>query len=132
MDCPAEEQLVRMALDGFPGVESLNFDLDTRTLAVVHIGAPDAITAKLHSLALDATPLDSSESSIMDISDFDATKSQRNLMWAVLAIYRNLLYYALHRRRALQCGSDRMARIHHDPLIGTRGICQHYFMLAVL
>ena len=86
MDCPSEEQLVRMALDGFPGVESLSFDLNTRTLAVVHIGEADAITAKLHSLALDATALGSSESSVMDPPDFEEAQSQRNLLWTVLAI----------------------------------------------
>ena len=36
MDCPSEERLVRMALDGLDGVEELRFDLRARTLSVTH------------------------------------------------------------------------------------------------
>lgn len=36
MDCAAEEQLVRMRLEGEPDVERLTFDLPGRRVTVVH------------------------------------------------------------------------------------------------
>ncbi len=54
MDCPTEEQLVRMALDGVDGVRELSFDLPGRTLLVWHEGEAEALTEKLDPLALGA------------------------------------------------------------------------------
>lgn len=54
MDCPSEERLVRMALDGMEGVEDLRFDLQARTISIVHPGAPDGILAKLEPLGFGA------------------------------------------------------------------------------
>ncbi|NVK53938.1 MAG: cation transporter, partial [Flavobacteriaceae bacterium] len=30
MDCPSEENLIRMKLDGMPGIRNLDFDLEKR------------------------------------------------------------------------------------------------------
>lgn len=54
MDCPSEERLIRMALDGAPDVSELRFDLQARTLTVVHEGEPSSILAKLEPLGLGA------------------------------------------------------------------------------
>ncbi|MCU0262659.1 MAG: cation transporter [Candidatus Nanopelagicales bacterium] len=54
MDCPTEEQLVRMALSGVPGVRSLDFDLGARQLQAVHTGPPDPLIAALVPLAMGA------------------------------------------------------------------------------
>jgi hypothetical protein len=42
MDCPAEEQMVRMALSDVAEVDALDFDLEARRVAVVHcsVGLP--------------------------------------------------------------------------------------------
>ena len=51
---PAEERLVRMALDGVEGVRRLSFDLPRRTLTVWHEGTPHLISEKLGPLGLGA------------------------------------------------------------------------------
>jgi Co/Zn/Cd efflux system component/copper chaperone CopZ len=54
MDCPSEERMVRMALDGVPGVTQLGFDLQARTVTIVHEGDPAPLLAKLEPLGLGA------------------------------------------------------------------------------
>ncbi|MCL4806173.1 MAG: cation transporter [Thermoanaerobaculia bacterium] len=61
MDCPSEERLVRMALDGLDGVEELRFDLQGRTLSVTHRGEPGPLLAKLEPLGLGARVEESAE-----------------------------------------------------------------------
>ena len=58
MDCSAEEQLVRMSLDGVSGVESAHIDLDTRTVTVRHRTDVVAIKVALDALHLGTTELD--------------------------------------------------------------------------
>ncbi len=52
MDCPSEEQLVRVALEDVPGVERLGFDLDAREVLVAHVGDRSRIDEALHGLDL--------------------------------------------------------------------------------
>lgn len=54
MDCPSEERLIRLALDGAEGLEGLDFDLAGRRLAVVHVGDPAALLARLEPLGFGA------------------------------------------------------------------------------
>ena len=54
MDCPAEESLVRTALDGLPEVHRLVFDLAARTLVVWHGGDPALVLGRLAPLQLGA------------------------------------------------------------------------------
>ena len=61
MDCPSEERLIRMALDGLDGVDELRFDLHGRTLSVTHQGEPEPVVAKLEPLGLGARVVESSE-----------------------------------------------------------------------
>ncbi|MFC4622393.1 cation transporter [Comamonas nitrativorans] len=55
MDCPSEENLIRMALSGLPGVGAMAFDLAARKLRITHFGEPERITEKLLPLNLGAT-----------------------------------------------------------------------------
>ena len=57
MDCPAEERLVRLALEGH--AEGLEFDLAARRVAVVHRGEPEAIAARLAPLGFGARLVES-------------------------------------------------------------------------
>jgi cation transport ATPase len=72
MDCPSEENLIRMALGGLPGIRSLAFDLAKRELTVEHQGEPDTILSRLRPLNLGAamrasrTALTSAASSVED------------------------------------------------------------------
>jgi hypothetical protein len=52
MDCPSEENLIRMALADASGVGALAFDLKARELTVAHEGEPDAVLARLVPLNL--------------------------------------------------------------------------------
>lgn len=52
MDCPSEENLIRMALGNLTGIEKISFDLNTRTVTVLHQGAPEAIADVLQPLRL--------------------------------------------------------------------------------
>lgn len=54
MDCPSEENLIRMALDGLPGVGAMTFDLGGRKLQISHVGDAAKISEKLQPLDLDA------------------------------------------------------------------------------
>lgn len=54
MDCASEENLVRMALGGRDGIQSLTFDLPARQLKVVHSNPPDEVLAALRPLNLGA------------------------------------------------------------------------------
>lgn len=55
MDCPSEENLIRMAMGKITGVRRLTFDLAARELKVVHSCSPDAILDCLLPLKLGAS-----------------------------------------------------------------------------
>jgi Co/Zn/Cd efflux system component len=61
MDCPSEERLIRLALDGLPGLGALHFDLAARELRVEHHGDAAAITARLQPLKLGAALVETRE-----------------------------------------------------------------------
>ena len=54
MDCPSEERLIRMALDGQEEVLDLQFDLANRRLRVWHQGAAEAVLRHLQPLGFGA------------------------------------------------------------------------------
>ncbi len=89
MDCPTEEQLVRMALNGVREVRSLDFDLGARQLEAVHVGPPATILAALEPLAMGAHLLSSAavDPGIGTASDeSEPAPGQRRALWLVLAI----------------------------------------------
>jgi len=55
MDCPSEERMIKLALNGFDEIRALSFDLSHRRLAVVHDGEIEPVTAKLTTLGLGAS-----------------------------------------------------------------------------
>jgi Cd2+/Zn2+-exporting ATPase len=58
MDCPTEEQIIRNRLKSVEGVDSLEFDLMSRRLAVVHNLDDDAaILIALESVGMDPKPI---------------------------------------------------------------------------
>lgn len=54
MDCPSEENLIRMAFDKVTDLERLTFDLNSRTVAVDHRGDPERLVEALRPLSLGA------------------------------------------------------------------------------
>lgn len=90
MDCPSEENLIRMKLQSVDGIRKLDFDLSKRTLDVYCEDAADAVTPALESLDLGARLLATSESD--DIGEESADIQKRSL-WIVLII--NLSFFVL-------------------------------------
>jgi cation transport ATPase len=89
MDCPSEENLIRMALGALPQVQQLQFFLQDRQLDVVHQGGTDAITQRLESLNLGAVlrssaPFQADPTASVDNSKADA--DERKLLQRLLAI----------------------------------------------
>lgn len=54
MDCPSEENLIRLTLSVVPGIRSLSFDLGNRQMTAVHEGDAQALLQKLEPLNLGA------------------------------------------------------------------------------
>jgi len=88
MDCPSEENMIRMALADVGGIHSLNFDLSQRQLHVAHMGEVDPILQKLGPLKLGAhligSQLDSSHEEASQDKAGDA--SEAKTLWLLLAI----------------------------------------------
>ncbi len=55
MDCPSEEGMIRMALNGLSGIKRLSFDLGNRRLEILHDGDVEPIAERLATLGLGAS-----------------------------------------------------------------------------
>lgn len=91
MDCPSEEQLIRMKLQNFDEIKSLEFDIANRKLTVHHIAESQPILSALETLNLNTT-LISTEENTIEI-EADTSSMQRKLLWTVLII--NFLFFGL-------------------------------------
>lgn len=90
MDCPSEEQMIRMKLDSIQGIKQLEFDIANRTLSVIHINEQQEVFEKLDSLKFDTSLVESIEiDSFIEINN----KSESSLLWKVLII--NLFFFIL-------------------------------------
>lgn len=90
MDCPSEENLIRMKLDGIDNIENLKFDLDNRELTVYHNGGIELIELSLKSLNLGSRKIESIQT---EETEFTVHTKQRKLLWTVLAI--NFLFFVV-------------------------------------
>lgn len=61
MDCPSEEQTIRLALSDLPNVKKMNFDLSKRQLEVIHENASEEVLSNLVPLGFGASISNSSE-----------------------------------------------------------------------
>lgn len=84
MDCPSEEQLIRMRLSGIADVRHLDFDIPNRALVVYHEREAAAITQAIDSLGLGSSAGDTEDNVPLPIGTGEA--SQRRLLWQVLII----------------------------------------------
>lgn len=83
MDCAAEEHLVRMRLEGEPGVERLSFDLATRLVTVVHSGDVAPVRAAFDGLGLGSREV----APAADVDDEEPHPGdERRALWTVFAI----------------------------------------------
>lgn len=84
MDCPSEEQLIRMKLQEFDTIKLLEFDIPNRSLNVYHNADAETLLKALESLNLNTT-LISNEKREIHIEE-NQDKEQRKLLWTVLLI----------------------------------------------
>lgn len=84
MDCPSEEQLIRMKLSDIQSVRQMNFDLINRSLTVIHEDNLDTIQSAIDSLNLNSK-LSESANYEGEISSENERKDKR-LLWTVLII----------------------------------------------
>ena len=86
MDCPSEERMIRIALEGMPQIKNLSFDFGEREVVIVHDIEIEPILQKLVPLGLDILLL---ETQLID-EDFEIplTRSQSSeasaLLWLLL------------------------------------------------
>lgn len=84
MDCPSEENMIRLKLDGLKSIQKLEFDIDSRRLAVYHSDAIPELNSRLEELNLGSSWLETVEQPGQIESE--NTDVQSNLLWTVLAI----------------------------------------------
>lgn len=83
MDCPSEENLIRMKLDGISSIVNLDFDIPNRRLIVFHNGQIEQIEKSIVELNLGGQKLTTEQT---DLNEFEENSSQKKLLWTVLAI----------------------------------------------
>jgi len=89
MDCPTEEQMVRMKLEDFPEIKALEFDLEKRNVMVIHAAEEEKIKQALESLKLGTSLLETAEvdnDAGVSMQDVASDDRERKLLWTVLAI----------------------------------------------
>ena len=83
MDCPSEENLIRMKLDGIPSIANLDFDIPNRKLTVFHSGETDQIEKSVIELNLGGKKISTEQT---HQTEFNENANQKKLLWSVLAI----------------------------------------------
>lgn len=84
LDCPSEESLIRIKLEGLSSIKSLIFDIENRNLTVFHSEGSGEIEKRLNELNLGS---ERKETTIVKQEEFINNPSvQSKLLWTVLII----------------------------------------------
>lgn len=83
MDCPSEERLIRMKLEGIDGIRRMDFNLNDRVLTIFHGGNLSEIEGAIKELRLGEELL---STEISEEVDKEEASNQGKLLWAVLLI----------------------------------------------
>ena len=83
MDCPSEENLIRMKLDEISSIANLDFDIPNRKLTVFHSGEIDQIEQSILELNLGGKKLSTEKT---EQTNFEENSNQKKLLWSVLGI----------------------------------------------
>ncbi|MDB4768730.1 cation transporter [Saprospiraceae bacterium] len=83
MDCPSEENLIRMKLDGISDIKHLDFDIPNRSLTVYHNGQTGKIEQSIIALNLGGKKIETIETEEVEFSE---NANQKKLLWTVLVI----------------------------------------------
>jgi Co/Zn/Cd efflux system component len=90
MDCPSEENLIKMKLSDIDGIKQLNFDLEHRFLTVFHLNNIDPIQNAIKQLNLNESIISSEET---DLILDESQTNQSKLLWVVLSI--NFIFFLI-------------------------------------
>lgn len=96
MDCPCEERLIRMKLEGQSGIEHMEFDLQNRMLEVYGDCERDALVQQLESLNLGSHFISEEEAAIAQACD---NCKQRRALWWVLGL--NFAFFVIEMATGL-------------------------------
>ena len=96
MDCPSEENLIRMKLDSISSIANLDFDIPNRKLTVYHTGDLDLIERSVLELKLGGKKI---STELSDQTEFNEKADQRKLLWSVLAI--NFVFFLIEMTTGL-------------------------------
>lgn len=88
MDCPSEENLIRLKLEGEESIVRLEFNIPMRQLIVYHTASVELISKSLMSLKLGSHFV---ESETVDNLECEEYKSQKKVLWIVLIL--NLSFF---------------------------------------
>lgn len=83
MDCPSEENLIRLKLSEFSEIKNLEFDIPKRKLTILHFSKKEKIGSYLAELKLGEKHLETTE---VKNQEFPEDQQQRKLLWTVLLI----------------------------------------------
>ena len=100
MDCPSEENLIRIKLDGIKSIRNLDFYIPRRQLTVFHEGESEKIESSIADLNLGGRRISTEESSE---TEFEEPTKQRKLLWTVLAV--NFAFFVVEMTTGLVSGS---------------------------
>ncbi|MBK7988055.1 MAG: cation transporter [Ignavibacteria bacterium] len=92
MDCPSEEQMIRMNLAELTNITSLDFDIPNRQLTVFHTDHYDPIFRRLDNLNFDTSIIESISVESNEIAA-NNTDNEKKLLYQVLAI--NFFFFVL-------------------------------------
>lgn len=74
MDCPSEENLIQMKLDGISSIANLDFDIPNRKLTVFHSGQIDQIEQSVVQLNLGGKKISTEQT---DQTEFKGNENQK-------------------------------------------------------
>ena len=90
MDCPSEENLIRLKLGNIDHIKHLDFDIPNRKLLVFHINEVNSIEEAINQLQLGSKRISTETTKE---TEFNKDKNQRKLLWIVLII--NFIFFIL-------------------------------------
>lgn len=83
MDCPSEEQMIRMKLESYNQIKHLDFDIPNRKLEVFHSGKIDEIHSAISKLKFNEKLLKTEE---VEMPVLENQGKQKSILWWVLGI----------------------------------------------
>ncbi len=83
MDCPSEENLIRIKLNDIESIRGLDFDIENRKLTIYHVGRLNEIEFAIHQLNLGSRLMETDLTNQMVLPE---DSNQRRVLWAVLWI----------------------------------------------